>query len=365
MMFRVTVFRSVSESRRPRPFAGLLLACLLGAAPGQRGGVRFDGMTWYECLDARGTLSVNEQGHLVWEPCKPQQLIATLDEPQPVSEAGDVAEFRCLWRSRGQVLGEDCMTSGRHDDDVTCLAGTGDFRFALLDSGGRGFTSGGQGLQSDTFRGWRGYQWRFSPHLKPDSPLRWYEQKKDGSRESHTNLRPFKRTRPDSPSLLDTRDAWDSMRQPFAGGFHAPMDRFSMFVVRIQRKSSSILEISIELGGKRFSVTDGDPTSQPQRIDTLAIQFPNARPYETVVLAPLRPMPGDDVLQGDQGEERRVRPARRDQPRCHDRLRRLPGPDRAASEAADGSHREPGTPDRGCPSGHVCQGGHGDRPVPD
>ena len=70
---------------------------------------------------------------------------------------------------------------------------------------------GGEGLESDVFRGWRGYQWRFSPHLQAGEPKRWYEPKPDGSRESHTNTRFWKRVTPADRSLLACRKTLGSL----------------------------------------------------------------------------------------------------------------------------------------------------------
>jgi len=138
----------------------------------------FAGMTWYHSEDHAGRLRTNDQGHLLWQCRKPDQLVAHLNSPLNISSVGDVAEFRILWKSSGQILGPDCRRKLCHDDCVICLAGTGDFRVGLFDSsGGRRFTRDGEGLESDVLKGWRGYQWRFSPHLQAGEPKRWYEPK--------------------------------------------------------------------------------------------------------------------------------------------------------------------------------------------
>ena len=170
---------------------GLLLA---PQAAGAGGGVLFDRARWYHSHDPNRLLRVDDKGHLVWRSRKPHQLVARLPRPQPVGRTGDVAEVSYLWKSSGQVIGPDCKKTLRHDDCVICLAGTGDFRVGLFESSGRYVTRDGIGLESDVFKGWKGYQWRFSPHLQPREVKRWWEPKPDGSRESHTNLRFWKRT---------------------------------------------------------------------------------------------------------------------------------------------------------------------------
>ncbi len=157
----------------------------------------------------------------------------------------------------------------------------------LFQSDGRYVAGDGEGLDSDIFKGWKGYQWRFFPHLRPDELKRWLEPKPDGSRESHTNLRFWKRVRPPETSLLNTSKSWSTMgHEPFAGGFDVPQGKFRPLVFRIQRLSEGSIKISLTLNGKTFSRVDSEPSNQPERIDVFAIHMPNARPYHEVVLAP-------------------------------------------------------------------------------
>lgn len=266
-------------------FVLLLLLCCTG-----RGAVLFEDMIWYSSWDGGYRLGVNGDGHLVWKCRKPDQLTARFEEPRRISRVGDVVEFKCLWKSSGDVLGRDCREKLCHDDCVTCLAGTGDFRMALLDTTkGKPIARDGEGLESDVFRHWRGYQWRFSPHLQPTEPKRWYEPKPDGSRESHTNLRFWKRIEPDDKSVLASRQSWSTMgHEPFAGGFDVPQDEFRPLSFRLKRESKDRIAVSITLNGKTFTRIDGDPGNQPETIDVFAIHMPNARPYHKVVLAPFR-----------------------------------------------------------------------------
>ena len=270
--------------------AVLLFFALLWCDTG-RSGVLFDGMTWYHSGDGGGRLAVSERGHLVWQCRKPDLLVVRLREPQRISEIGDVVEFKYLWKSSGDVLGRKCREKLCHDDCVICLAGTGDFRMALLEStNGRYITRDKEGLESDVFKGWRGYQWRFSPHLQASEPKRWYEPKADGSRESHTNLRFWKRITPDDDrSILGSRKSWSTMgHEPFAGGFEVPQDEFRLLCFRLKRESANRIAVSITLNGKTFTRVDHDASNQPKRIDVFAIHMPNARPYDKVVLAPAK-----------------------------------------------------------------------------
>lgn len=257
--------------------------------------VEFDGMAWHHSHHAAGLLRLNDDGHLVWKARKPHQLIVRFRRPQRLSKPGDVAEFAYRWKSSGEVLGADCKKDLRHDDCVICLAGTGDFRMGLFQSDGRYVTRDGAGLDSDIFKGWKGYQWRFFPHLRPDELKRWLEPKPDGSRESHTNLRFWKRVRPQETSLLNTSKSWSTIRrEPFAGGFDVPQGKFRLLVFRIERQSEGRVKVSLTLNGKTFSRVDSEPSNQPQQIDVFAIHMPNARPYHEVVLAPRERRAPDD-----------------------------------------------------------------------
>ena len=268
--------------------AGILVAAGLAGTGVSK--ALFDGMTWYHSEDSAGRLFTNDDGHLVWQCRKPDQLVVHFSSPLKISSPGDVAEFRVLWKSSGEILGRDCREKLCHDDCVICLAGTGDFRMGLFDSsGGRRVRRDGEGLESDVFKGWRGYQWRFSPHLQAGEPKRWYEPKPDGSRESHTNTRFWKRVTPADRSPLASRKSWSTMGyEPFAGGFEVPQNEFRLLSFKIKRKSATHITVSITLNGKTFTRTDNDPNNQPEKIDTFAIHMPNARPYHKVILAPAK-----------------------------------------------------------------------------
>ncbi len=254
-----------------------------------RSEIVFDGMTWYHSHDPTGRLSVNGVGHLIWKCRKPDQLIARLKKRQRISKIGDVVEFSCLWKSSGDIIGTNYRKKLCHDDCVICMAGTGDFRIGLFEATNEQYiTRDAEGLESDVFRKWRGYQWRFSPHLQAREPKRWYEPKPDGSRESHTNLRFWNRTEPDNRSLLSSKKSWSTMGyEPFAGGFEVPQNKFRLLSFRLKRESENRIAVSITLNGKTFIRIDNDPCNQPKTIDVFAIHMPNARPYNEVVLAPV------------------------------------------------------------------------------
>ena len=52
----------------------------------------------------------------------------------------------------------------------------------------------------------------------------------------------------------------------------------------MERVDSASLKMTFLFNGQQFHVIDSDSSNQPQKIDTLAIHFSNARPYDYVVL---------------------------------------------------------------------------------
>jgi hypothetical protein len=249
------------------------------------GGVNFDGLRWFHSEDI-SYLTVNTYDHLVWTAEKGDQIIVRLPE-QRLSQTGDVAEFTYLWKSNGTTFycdcgDRNCTEPGAtccFDDDVTCTAGTGDFRMGLFDSNGRGYVdSDGTGSDDPVFNGYLGYQFRTSPHVS--SSARPFN---DSTGEFHTPGRLSKRTDISSTSLLGRNDTYATLRD--IGGFNLPLDVFSVINMRLERTSSSRVKLTFTLNGISYSTTDSSSSRQPDKIDVFAAHFPNARPYYDVTLA--------------------------------------------------------------------------------
>lgn len=254
--------------------------------------LKFDSMSWYHSHDA-DRLNLTAGGQLIWQPGKPHQLTVNL-AGQTLANVGDSVKAAYLWKSRGKKLGCDCHDniSGSgdcdFDADVTCMAGTGDFRIGLFDSSGKGRVTGdGYGEKNDIFKGYLGYQWRFHPHICDSE--RFWENKADGSRESHTNVTCWKRNQPFidpcSAELLGDCDprSWIRIRAPQAACLDLGFDEWGLLAFTIERVTNG-LKTTFSFNGHSFSTTDSENSYQPGRIDTLAIQFPNGRPYDYVLL---------------------------------------------------------------------------------
>lgn len=139
-----------------------------------------------------------QNGTIEWTPRKPHTILLSLTDEKRLKSIGDFAEFRYQWKSNGDgnisgctdLTGDacrdgcsECPMKGSdhpchqidcdHDDDITCLAGTGDFRIGLFDSGGNARpTDHGYGETNAIFTGY-GISVAFSsPHLRHNSIYR-------------------------------------------------------------------------------------------------------------------------------------------------------------------------------------------------
>jgi len=161
-------------------------------------------------------------------------------------------------------------------------AGTGDFRLGVFASKGRRITRDGGGPNQDRFGEYRGYQARFSPNV-PRSDKRF----KDKTGEVHKPGMLAKRVR-SSDVLLSNTNSYKSFSN--TGGWGLPPGKFGTFGLLLKRTSNDTVEFSITIGKTTYTAVDKVSQDQPLAIDTLAIQFPNARPYSLVTLA----LPGED-----------------------------------------------------------------------
>jgi hypothetical protein len=240
-------------------------------------GVNWDQKTWYYS-EAPTALFVNGQEQLEWEPRDDEDIYVRLDKQQ-LSKTGDVAEFSYLWLSDGPTIDCNCMPySGCIDDDVTCTAGTGDFRAGLFDSYGKGYVTADD-AQGDVFRGYRGYKFYISPHAS--SKIGRF---RDHAGEVHISGGIYKREHPDDDTMLLSKNS-NYKRLRINGGFDLPLNTLARLSIKLERLSQKLLKISITLNDITYRTIDDDPTDQPQKIDVFAITFPNARNYTRWVLA--------------------------------------------------------------------------------
>jgi len=240
-------------------------------------GVYFDGLMWYYS-DSPNPLTVNIDGQLEWIPEKGEQFITRLPE-QSLGSAGDFVEISYWWMTDGDHDCPDCFDCDLycHDDDITCIAGTSDMRVGLFEADGEYITGDGFDTSSSVFEGYKGYAWRFGPNMKA-GPTRWV----DCTGEVHKTGQ-FQKKAESLSNLMTTNDGL----MEALPGFELPPGEFSLFTIRLERLSSSSVELSITLNDRTYTWTDDDSDEQPQKIDVLAVHMRNGRPYDILTLGPI------------------------------------------------------------------------------
>jgi len=248
-------------------------------------GLRWDGLTWFYS-DNPDRLFVNGDGDLEWNPEKGGQFITRLPD-EPLSQTGDVVEISYYWLTDGAHSCPDCFAcpDGCYDDDITCIAGTSDMRVGLFEADGEWITSDGFDTSSSVFVGYKGYQFRFGPNMLA-GPTRWV----DCTGEVHKTGQVKKK----DVSLSDLLSKNDHPKLRDLPGFELPPGEWTLFTMRLERLSSSDVDVSMTFNDQTYGETDDSSSGQPQKIDVLAVHMRNGRPYSRLVLGRLcQPPPGD------------------------------------------------------------------------
>jgi hypothetical protein len=255
-------------------------------------GVYFDGLIWYYS-DSSNPLYVTPENQLVWVPEKPEQITARLPE-QRLSTVDDVVEFSYWWMTDGEgheshpECVATCQTcSCNFDDDIECMAGTGDFRVGLFEADGEYVTEDGLGTSNSIFSGYKGYNFKMGPNMDR-LPERWNEECDGG--ENHIAGGFHWRDNIADDSLLGVNNTWN--RLSIYGGFELPLGEWSLWTIRLERISSSRVDMWITLNDiTYYEIDDESGSKQPQKIDVVALQFPNGRPYSIWTIEPVPPPP--------------------------------------------------------------------------
>ena len=235
-----------------------------GEANGSKdGGLLWDNTRWHFDSDAE-RLFVNSEGDLEWTPKGGDQFFTRIPA-QSLSSVGDIVEKSYMFMSDGAHKCPDCMKCpGCFDDDITCIAGTSDFRIGLFESSGSG----------NGVVGYKGYNFRFGPNMMA-GPTRWV----DCTREVHKTGMFGKK--PVNSSNLMSKNSGLMGRIP---GFELAPGKYSLLNVRLERISATSVLLSMTLNDKTVGYTDDSGKDQPEKIDIFAMSMRNKRPYTRVVL---------------------------------------------------------------------------------
>ncbi len=257
-------------------------------------GIEFDGSIWMCTYDkntrmrGQNVLSLNEAAELEWISTYGDLLLARLPQ-KPVSEVGDVAEYKWLYKGEGQAKGS-CV------ENICERYGSGDLRLAMLDSNGNPLSMDKQYARNDAiFCGYKGYQARLSPHVPTDQRAdKWAIRVNPNGDNCH--------------SPVDWGGCWGFAK--YFNGHGAPVGEFSPMIITLERTAEDTVAFSVSLNHEKHTYVDKDksphasdqekmeslygegsynvvvvPGYQPQNIDTMAIYFANQRPFERITFA--------------------------------------------------------------------------------
>jgi len=254
-------------------------------------GVVWDGLVWYYSHNP-DNLFVNTDGALEWKPEEGGQYVTRIPD-KPFSQTGDKVEVSYWYMSDGKhdCPPDTCYNCIYCDDDITCIAGTADFRFGLFQADGEYVTADGFSIQSSIFEGYKGYNWRFGPHLLP-YPTRWVDCTGEVHKTGNFNKKPQSSDNLMMMNEGEIRDEeWNIQYIP---GFDLPPGEWSLLTISLERLNSSDVELSITLNDTTYTCIDMYSSEQPSMIDVFGIHMRNGRPYSRLVLGSLAPEPAWD-----------------------------------------------------------------------
>jgi chitodextrinase len=240
-------------------------------------GLVWDGTVWYYS-HTPGRVFVNGDGDLEWFPEQGGQYVTRIPD-QDLSQPGQKVELSWWYLSDGK---DDCPPNSCYnciycDDVVTCIAGNSDFRFGLFQADGEYVDADGFATSSDIWVGYRGYNWRFGPHLQA-YPTRWVDCTSEVHKTGNFAKKPQSRS-----DLMKINDGL----QDYIPGFELPLAEWSLLTISLERLSSSSIEMSITLNDTTYTWTDNSSSEQPTMIDVFGIHMRNGRPYTRLVLSSL------------------------------------------------------------------------------
>ncbi|HUW18781.1 MAG TPA: Calx-beta domain-containing protein [Sedimentisphaerales bacterium] len=237
-------------------------------------GLYWDGTVWYYSHNP-ANFFVNLDGDLEWIPEQGGQYVTRIPD-RDLSQPGQKVELSYYYMSTGK---DDCPPDSCYnciycDDDITCIAGTSDFRFGLFQADGEYITADGFDVYNSVFAGYKGYNWRFGPHLQA-YPTRWV----DCTGEVHKTGN-FAKKPQSSDNLMTINEGLTD----YIPGFELPPGEWSIITISLERLSSSSIKMSITLNDTTYTWTDTSSSEQPTMIDVFGVHMRNGRPYWQLVL---------------------------------------------------------------------------------
>eukprot|EP00911_Craspedida_sp_UC1_P001298 UC1_evm1s979 len=224
-------------------------------------------------------------------------LFTYLPKPLPLQRAGDAVNLTVRWRSNGTNLcpsscyadnnycqQSECQHAHCASKSVQCLAGTGDFRIALLDTRRARLRVEGDNwcnnskdygkmtscVESEPFASMQGYDFRIFPHLT-----------------THAKHEPGQV--PCSIYKKDKSNLFGKERLGEWGCFATPLGEWTTLSLFLKRRSEDRIETGMAMNGITYEAEDTglDPKSATTigQVDAVAIGYPNGRMYTYVEMA--------------------------------------------------------------------------------
>ncbi len=270
---------------------------------------------WFKSASDSGIR--NLENGVLWQPVRKPTTVHRYFEPVRF-EVGDTITLTGLWRSDGfdgSNRNFDCSTAnptnqgtGISDQYLRCLAGTGDFRLGLFDSGNsRVGDDSCEGNDKKTncrdgneiekgFNNYKGFQVRIEPHLSAGFMNRPGRLLEVNTGEPHNNLSLWTRIKPGVNGLMsDECQAVDHCgnskqngygTEPTSWGPNMPFGEARRLTITATRTSTENFVATVSLNGVSRQLSGRFPSSmQPVRIDTFALTYTNSsRRYSYVEL---------------------------------------------------------------------------------
>jgi hypothetical protein len=255
------------------------------AAAGKTTAVQNAGNGDWRALTQDGA-AVTKDGSLEWKLSKSGGKDQTVfrDVASRKFEVGKPIAFKMMWKTNGNNGGQSGACTSIKDNNLRCLAGTGDIRLGLFDKG-------------DSSKNAKGMQVRVSPHLSPNWKTSVGGQTVDGrpKPESHTNLSLWTRNNSGGNNRGD--GLMDDDCQSGGGhcgysrdikttsGANAPFNAEYPMDVTVTRTSATAYNMDLNMNNSTYKLQGNfaNKALVPENIDVMALTYTNtSRPYESI-----------------------------------------------------------------------------------
>ena len=257
------------------------------AAAGKTPAVNKAGNKDWRSLTQDG-VAVTKDGSLEWKLSKSGGKDQTVyrDVAARKFEVGKPISFKMMWKTNSNNGGQSGACTSIKDNNLRCLAGTGDIRLGLFQKG-------------DQTNNAKGMQVRVSPHLSPNWKTSVGGQTVDGrpKPESHTNLSLWTRNSTGNNNrgdgLMDDDCQNDPKKQhcgysrdvKTTSGANAPFNAEYPLDVTVTRTGATAYKMDLNMNNSTYKLQGNfaSKAAVPENIDIMALTYTNtSRPYDSI-----------------------------------------------------------------------------------